>query len=603
MQRRHFLLSGSSAVALGLAGCGGGGSPADASLAGTATAQAASLADTATAQAATFSTPGSGLGYPFGARLVGYKAGIKPTQANAAMDTLLTSQYDAWKAARVVSASSVVSGGYAIKFSDTNYITVSEGMGYGMLISVLFAGHDAQAQSIFNGLLAVVRARPAYAMTPYDASGQYLMDWRLNANGSSAGQGWNAMDGDLDIAMALLMADKQWGSAGGVNYLQEAKNTIAGLKYFNFKPDGTSKGLSTANVSRTSDYMIGHFRAFKAATGDTLWDLAVDRAYTLLDRMQTVYSPGKGLMPDFIVGTDTASPYPSPGYMGDGNNMEGYYYWNGCRNPWRLGTDYVLSGDTRFATVCGRLMDFFNAASGGNPANIASGYKLDGTVLGAFADPSFIGPAAVGAMVDARFQGLLDAAWSWNTAHLQTGYYASEIQLLSMVVASGNWWTPAAGMAAGTGTSAGSGNGNGPSTNPPAATGNLLTNGDFSNGLAGWNDWGNSVAAGGPVMVGPAAGGLAQDLTSKLRRGTTYRLSGSGGLNGMGEGVYVGIKILDSAGGTLVNQVALARSLGMANGSISVTVPPDAASGIVYIWKNSDSAIGMVGNLSLVAAG
>jgi hypothetical protein len=492
----------------------------------------------------------------------------------------------------------VVAGGYAIKFSDTNYLTVSEGMGYGMLISVLFAGHDAQAQSIFNGLLAVVRARPAYAMTPYDQSGQYLMDWRLNANGSSGGQGWNAMDGDLDIAMALLMADKQWGSAGAVNYLQEAKNTIAGLKYFNFKPDGTTKGLSTANVSRTSDYMIGHFRAFKAATGDTLWDLAVDRAYTLLDRMQTVYSPGKGLMPDFIVGTDTAAPYPSPGYMGDGNNMEGYYYWNGCRNPWRLGTDYVLSGDTRFATVCGRLIDFFQSASGGNPASVASGYKLDGSVLGAFADPSFIAPAAVGAMVDARFQGFLDAALTWNTAHLQTGYYASEIQLLSLVVASGNWWTPGAGTPTGSGATT-------TPTQPTSTpvTGNLLTNGDFSNGLAGWNNWGNSVAAGGPVMVGPAAGGVAQELTSKLKRGGTYRLSGSGGLSGAGEGVYVGVKILDGAGGTLMNQVALAKSLGMANGSITFTVPPEAASGILYIWKNADSAIGMVGNLSLVAAG
>jgi hypothetical protein len=601
MQRRYFLLSGSSAAALGLAGCGGGGSQAS-----------TSLADTAATHAAAASAPASGIGYPFGARLVPYKAGVKPSQSNATMDALLTTQYDAWKAARVVSAGSIVAGGYAVQFSDANYLAVSEGMGYGLLITVLFAGHDAQAQSIFNGLLAVVRARPAYAMTPYDASGQYLMDWRLNASGTSAGQGWNAMDGDLDIAMALLMADKQWGSAGAVNYLQEAKNTIAGLKYFNFKPDGTTKGLSTANVSRTSDYMIGHFRAFKAATGDPLWDLAVDRACTLLDRMQTVYSPGKGLMPDFIVGTDTAAPYPSPGYMGDGNNMEGYYYWNGCRNPWRLGTDYVLSGDTRLATVCGRLMDFFQGASGGNPANVASGYKLDGSVLGAFADPSFIAPAAVGAMVDARFQGFLDAAVTWNASHLQTGYYASEIQLLSMVVASGNWWTPGAASPTGTGTTStttGSGTNTSAPSNPTdsttavAAGTSLLVNGDFSNGLTGWNNWGNSVAAGGAVQVGPPAGGIAQELTDKLARGVTYRLSGSGGINGAGEGVYVGVKILDGAGGTVMNQVVLARALGMSSGSMTFTVPPEAASGILYIWKNGDSAVGMVGNLSLAKVG
>ena len=120
------------------------------------------------------------------------------------------------------------------------------------------------------------------------------MDWRLTIDGSStdaAGGGWNAMDGDLDIAMALLMADRQWGSTGAWNYKQEGINTINAMEAWNMKPDGTTKGLATAHVSRTSDYMIGHFRAFKSATGDALWNRAIDRAYWLVDRMQTVYSP------------------------------------------------------------------------------------------------------------------------------------------------------------------------------------------------------------------------------------------------------------------------------------------------------------------------
>ncbi|HKB53776.1 MAG TPA: glycosyl hydrolase family 8, partial [Ramlibacter sp.] len=187
------------------------------------------------------------------------------------MDSLLAKQYDAWKAARVVPATSVVAGGYADQFSDTAYLTVSEGMGYAMLLAVLFAGHDPNARPLFDGLLAVVRTRYAYAVVPYDANGRYLMDWRVNADGTSGGQGWNALDGDLDIAMALLMADKQWGSAGTWNYLQEGKNTIAAIKSWCMAPDGTTKGLAKPSVSRTSDYMIGHFRAFQAATGDSFW--------------------------------------------------------------------------------------------------------------------------------------------------------------------------------------------------------------------------------------------------------------------------------------------------------------------------------------------
>jgi endoglucanase len=383
----------------------------------------------------------SGSGYPFGSRLNAYVAGIRPSQSNATMDALLTKQYDAWKAANLVKADSVVAGGYAVQFTNRSFMTVSEGMGYGMLLTVLFHGHDPQARTLFDGLLAVVRARPAYGIG--GANGSSLMDWRLNADGSSGGGGWNAMDGDLDIAMALLMADRQWGSAGKWNYKQEGIKTIAAMKAVNFKSDGTSMGLPGSGTSRTSDYMIGHFRAFKAATGDALWDKAVNRAYELLDRMQTVYSAGVGLMPDFIVGTDSAAPYPSPGMMGDGNYDEDKFWWNACRNPWRFSSDYVLSGDTRFAQVTSKMIDFFQKSSGGDPMNIGTGYTLAGAKAAGGNSGAYIGPICAGACVDPRFQGFLDATWNWNAQHLTTGYYDAEIQLLSMVVASGNWWTTA----------------------------------------------------------------------------------------------------------------------------------------------------------------
>ena len=329
-----------------------------------------------------------------------------------------------------------------MRFSSATYLTVSEGMGYGMLLAVLFAGHDPRAQALFDGLLAVVRARPAYGVAQFDPNGKYLMDWRLYANGASAGEGWNAMDGDLDIALALLMADRQWGSAGQWNYLQEGKNTINAMKSVNMKADGTTKGLPNANNNRTSDYMIGHFRAFKAATGDTLWDRAVDRAYQLLDRLQTVHSPGVGLMPDFVINTHTEAPAPSTGYIGDGNDKEGHFWWNACRNPWRFASDYLLSGDARFALVTGRMIDFFKASSGGDPVNIGTGYALNGTKLTGGNSAAYHGPICAGACVDARFQSFADAMWNWNAKNLTTGYYDSEIQLLSMVVASGNWWAP-----------------------------------------------------------------------------------------------------------------------------------------------------------------
>jgi hypothetical protein len=620
MKRRLFLLSGSSSVALAMTGCGGGGGDLETSLAEAGSealdpslepllarkkrattspepAPAPTEPTVETPETTPPTAPTVAIAYPFGARLVPYTAGIRPTQSNSTMDALLKAQYDAWKAARVVSASSIVAGGYAVKFSQTAYLTVSEAMGYGMLLTVLFAGHDPQARTLFDGMLAVVRARSAYAVTPFDPGGKYLMDWRLYANGTSAGEGWNAMDGDLDIALALLMAHKQWGSAGTWNYLQEGKNTINAIKTWNMKADGTTKGLPNAHNNRTSDYMIGHFRAFKAATGDGLWGLAVDRAYWLLDRMQTVYSPGVGLMPDFVMRTDTTAPYPSTGYIGDGNDKEGYFWWNACRNPWRFSSDYLLSGDSRFSLVTGRMIDFFKAKSGGNPVNIGTGYALNGTMLTGGNSPAYHGPICAGACVDARFQGFLDTMWNWNASHLTTGYYDSEIQLLSLVVASGNWWTPGASA---TTTPSNTTPTETPTTTP--STGNILANGDFASGLTYWSNWGNSQVVGGALQVGTAAGGVGQNIFDKLTPGTRYVLTGSAHITAAAEGVFVGVKLMDSAGAALVSQQQLVSSLTPAGVSISFTAPQGVASGYVFVWKNTNGAIGVVDNLTLAAA-
>jgi endo-1,4-beta-D-glucanase Y len=381
----------------------------------------------------------AGISYPFASHKTQYVAGIKPASATQeAQDALVRARYEAWKPS--VSARC---GGNVVVFN-ASYATVSEGAGYGMLLSVLMAGHDSEARNLFDGLFKVVRSHPAVNVDPS------LMDWRVKADCSSGGEGWNAMDGDLDIAMALLMADKQWGSAGAVNYKAEGLKTIAAIKAHNMTPAGQTKGLPNPTHSRTSDYMITHFKAFKRATGDSFWDLATDKAFALLNAVQANYSPATGLIPDFLINADQAGA-PSPGFIADNNANEGFYYWNACRLPWRLASDYVTSGDERSKVVTAKMTDFFQKASGGKAEGIAPGYKLDGTRLisasasgaaGNYPSPAFIGPATAGAMVDARFQPFLNTLWTFSSGYAPTGYYDSELQLLSLMVASGNWWNP-----------------------------------------------------------------------------------------------------------------------------------------------------------------
>ena len=87
----------------------------------------------------------------------------------------------------------------------------------------------------------------------------------------------------------------------------------------------------------------------------------------------------------------------------------------------------------------------------------------------------------------------------------------------------------------------------------------------------------------------------------QLTAGTKYALSGQANITATAEGVFVGAKLMDSAGNVLVNQVQLVSSLTPVGVSVSFTVPKGAASGIVYVWKNANGAMGVVDKLALVA--
>lgn len=86
--------------------------------------------------------------------------------------------------------------------------TVSEGQGYGMIIVALMAGYDQQAQVSSDGLWEFSRAHPS------DNDDRRLMGWQVPP---TPGSNYSAFDGDADIAYALLLVDKQWGSAGRIS--------------------------------------------------------------------------------------------------------------------------------------------------------------------------------------------------------------------------------------------------------------------------------------------------------------------------------------------------------------------------------------------------
>ena len=456
--------SGSGGVAAGTGGkAGTGGANADGG--GNDAADAAG-ADTGGMGGAS----GGGMGQMFGSHKFQYPAGtIRPTGTAAALDAAVAAFYDKWKQRYVITDCGgryILTGGGTGAIPGT--VTVSEGQGYGMGIVPFMAGHDPNAQMVYDDLYRFFRRFGSI-------NDPDLMAWSVqqgcqvpNGNGDLAD---SATDGDLDIAFSLVLADRQWGSNGTINYLGEAKKVITAIKTHEINPitnivmmgdwadikapyyatryantDGPYGGgqpfMNFYYGTRPSDFMIDHFRAYASASGDTTWMAVVDAHHALVKKMQDSAAPNTGLLPDFIENVNT-NPVPTgPNYLE--SEADGRVGYNSCRVPWHLATDYIASGDARAKAEVDKINRWIKAKTGSNPGEIRDGYGLDGSTAGASKVFAFEAPFGVAAIVDAANQAWLDAIWRdmvTNTPNT-VSYYDDSIKLLSIIVMSGNWFAP-----------------------------------------------------------------------------------------------------------------------------------------------------------------
>ncbi|WP_256760627.1 glycosyl hydrolase family 8 [Cohnella sp. WQ 127256] len=392
---------------------------------------------------------------------------IKPNHiTQAKLDATVARLYDEWKKKYVkkhpyLKASDPAQ--YYIWYADGDWFekehdeklkvdymatTVSEAHGYGMLITALMAGHDRDAKKIFDGMYRYFKAHPS------EINAQ-LMAWKQGDTGKAIidVEGVDsATDGDLDIAYSLLLADSQWGSGGEINYLAEAKkvinaimqsdvnHTLWTLKLADWADDNDPKyGIAT----RPSDFMLQHMKDFRNVTGDANWDKVIDQTYGIVNGIYRNNSPKSGLLPDFVIKSNGKFIPAGKGFLE--SDFDGDYSYNSSRTPWRIGTDYLLTGDIRAKDQLSTLNRWIRNLTKGNPSKIRAGYKLDGSkALEDYEDLTFSAPLMVSAMIDSSNQQWLNKLWDYNAAISTKDdlYFGNNLRLLSMIVVSGNWWTP-----------------------------------------------------------------------------------------------------------------------------------------------------------------
>jgi endo-1,4-beta-D-glucanase Y len=386
-------------------------------------------------------TGSGGAAQPFGNHEQDYANGsILPDHVSQAdLDDAVRVAYDRWKNRYIDTA--CTSGQYLVATGMEEARTVSEAHGYGMLITAFMAGHDPQARTVFDGLVRYFRDHPSESSPDLMAWSQ---DDQCNDNRGSS----SATDGDLDIAFALLLADKQWGSDGAIDYRAEATKVMRALRNQNVDNsasfvllgDWPSPGTPQYDATRSSDFMPGHFRTFAAVGGNDDWTQIATRTYQTMASLQEDAAPETGLLPDFVL-DPTGSPQPAGANFLEGAN-DGAYAYNACRDPWRIALDFLISGDSRAKTAVQKINAWIEGETGGDPAAIAAGYRLSGQPIGNYVDMAFVAPFAVGAMVDASNQEWLNALWDLVVASDDGGYYGDTLRLLSMITLSGNWWAP-----------------------------------------------------------------------------------------------------------------------------------------------------------------
>jgi endo-1,4-beta-D-glucanase Y len=364
---------------------------------------------------------------------------IKPNNhTTSVLNEQVSSYYDYWRNKYLV-PSVYTTNAYFVQGENTGGSTAdkgtSEGHGYGMIITALMAGYDANAKTYYDGLYK-------FYDNHRSSINNNLMGWLIDAQERGSGTYSSATDGDMDIAYSLLLAHYQWGSSGTINYLNEAKRMINAIKASNINSSNRPNlgdWDNNAYHTRPSDWMFDHFQAFYNHTNDQAWINLRNNLYTIMNAIQGNQAAVSGLMPDFVTGS---TPAPANPNFLEGP-YDGAYYYNACRVPMRTVMDYAHYQNTSAKTAVQKMVTWIKTKTNNVPSAIRAGYYLNGDNLpvGGYQDAVFIAPFVAAAICDAQHQAYLNTGWNL-IRNMKSNYFSDTFNLLAMLFITGNWWIP-----------------------------------------------------------------------------------------------------------------------------------------------------------------
>jgi endo-1,4-beta-D-glucanase Y/predicted small lipoprotein YifL len=312
--------------------------------------------------------------------------------------------YDRWRATFVTAAGDAL----RVQRPESGGDTVSEGIAYGMLLSVY-----ANDQPTFDKL---------WQYSQHWLDGNKLMNWYISPDGTSVLGTGAASDADEDMAYALIAADARWGGKGSLstNYIDLANtqiNLIWQYEVDHSHADVLLPGDTGFNTSplviNISYFAPAYYKAFGKVTGQTAnWNNVAKTSYDIIELTLNAQNGNQsnGLVPAWSTNAGVPmAPSGSPG-------MPIWHQLDSCRTPFRVAVDYCWNAEPRALTYLQKITGFY---SGIGAANIVDGYDLNGNphptnvTTGGPRAASFNGPAGVGAMATgATYATLRDQAYA-----------------------------------------------------------------------------------------------------------------------------------------------------------------------------------------------
>lgn len=263
----------------------------------------------------------------------------------------------------------------------TGYTAVSEGVGYGLLMAVMM--DDPYTFDVI-----------------YDAAHRVMLDeatslfhWRADNSGSVMDV-YAATDADLDIALALIFAQRrvdrgEWPQHSQRPYGDRARalldaiytHHIASRQYLT---PGTLPGFDGINLVNLSYFAPAWFRVFNAFEGSDRWDPVIDQGY---ETLYTQKGAPLGLAPDW----SSVDGQPALDHCSEFNialeNCQYQMGYDAIRVLWRVGLDCLWYDEDRACRFAERSAAFQREQP---EAGFARMYDMDGGTIVGYRDEAMI---------------------------------------------------------------------------------------------------------------------------------------------------------------------------------------------------------------------